>query len=86
MVWDCTVGYGFAEGLLVSGVVRGKPGFVVLSPGSLRQLSGLGTKTSNWKKNPHKISGGMEIQRPPGCPFPPQDLLHLNGGITAAIL
>lgn len=31
MIWDCTLGYGFEEGLLVSGVVRGEPGFVVLS-------------------------------------------------------
>lgn len=31
MVWNCTLGCGFEEGLLVSGVVRGKPGFVVLS-------------------------------------------------------
>lgn len=39
--------------------------FCCAEPGSLRQMSGLGTKTSNWKKNQnHTISGGMDIQVP----------------------
>lgn len=63
MVWDCTVGCGFAEGFWSVGLSEESQ--ALLCWGSLKQLSGL--KTSNWKKKPkpnHKISGRMDIQVP----------------------